>query len=83
MRTIPYFINDERVDGAGDLLVFNPATGDVNAHVPIADAKLVDDVVTIARGAADGWRNSSLSQRTNVSSRCANSSSNTPTNWRP
>jgi len=26
MRTVPYFINDERVDGEGDLLVFNPAT---------------------------------------------------------
>ncbi|HEY5010619.1 MAG TPA: CoA-acylating methylmalonate-semialdehyde dehydrogenase, partial [Acidimicrobiales bacterium] len=66
MRTIPYFINDERVEGAGDLLVFNPATGDVNAHVPIADAKLVDDVVAIARTAAESWRNSTLSQRTNV-----------------
>jgi malonate-semialdehyde dehydrogenase (acetylating)/methylmalonate-semialdehyde dehydrogenase len=66
MRTIPYFINDERVEGAGDLLVFNPATGDVNAYVPIADATLVDDVVTVARAAADSWRNSTLSQRTNV-----------------
>jgi malonate-semialdehyde dehydrogenase (acetylating)/methylmalonate-semialdehyde dehydrogenase len=66
MRTIPYFINDERVEGAGDLLVFNPATGDVNAHVPIADAKLVDDVVAIARTAAESWRSSTLSQRTNV-----------------
>jgi malonate-semialdehyde dehydrogenase (acetylating)/methylmalonate-semialdehyde dehydrogenase len=66
MRTVPYFINDERVDGEGDLLVFNPATGEVNAHVPIADARLVDDVVAIARKAAITWSNSSLSQRTNV-----------------
>ena len=66
MRTIPYFINDERVEGAGDLLVYNPATGEVCAHVPIADATLVDDVVGIAREAAVGWRDSSLSQRTNV-----------------
>jgi malonate-semialdehyde dehydrogenase (acetylating)/methylmalonate-semialdehyde dehydrogenase len=66
MRTIPYFINDERVEGAGDLLVYNPATGDVNGHVPIADARLVDDVVKVARGAADSWRDSTLSQRTNV-----------------
>src|SRR3984957_17678628 len=66
MRTIPYFINDERVEGAGDLLVFNPATGDVNAHVPIADAQLVDEVVSIARTGAESWRNSTLSQRTNV-----------------
>ena len=66
MRTVPYFINDERGDGEGDLLVFNPATGEVNAHVPIADARLVDDVVAIARKAAITWGNSSLSQRTNV-----------------
>jgi len=66
MKTIPYFINDERVAGAGDLLVYNPATGDVSAQLPIADAKLVDEVVTIARTAADGWRDSTLSQRTNV-----------------
>ncbi|MEO9180952.1 MAG: CoA-acylating methylmalonate-semialdehyde dehydrogenase, partial [Acidimicrobiales bacterium] len=66
MRTIPYFISDERVEGAGDLLVYNPATGEVCAHVPIADAQLVDDVVAIAREAAAGWASSSLSQRTNV-----------------
>jgi malonate-semialdehyde dehydrogenase (acetylating)/methylmalonate-semialdehyde dehydrogenase len=66
MRTVPYFINDERVDGEGDLLVYNPATGEVNAHVPIADAQLVDEVVAIARSAAVTWSNSSLSQRTNV-----------------
>jgi malonate-semialdehyde dehydrogenase (acetylating)/methylmalonate-semialdehyde dehydrogenase len=66
MRTIPYFINDERVEGSGDLPVFNPATGDVDAHAPIADAQLVDDVVAVARTAADSWRNSTLSQRTNV-----------------
>ena len=66
MKTIPYFINDERVEGAGDLPVYNPATGDVSAQLPIADAKLVDEVVTIARTAADGWRDSTLSQRTNV-----------------
>ena len=66
MRTIPYFINDQRVEGAGDLLVFNPATGEVCAHVPIADAQLVDEVVGIARAAADEWANSSLSKRTNV-----------------
>ncbi len=66
MRTVPYFINDKKVEGAGDLLVFNPATGDVCAHVPIADARLVDDVVGIARTAATDWARSSLSTRTNV-----------------
>ncbi len=66
MRTVPYFISDKRVEGAGDLLVYNPATGEVTAHVPIADKALVDGVVAVAREAAVGWRESSLSQRTNV-----------------
>ena len=34
MRTIPYFVNDERVEGVGDLHVYNPATGESVAMVP-------------------------------------------------
>ncbi len=66
MRTIPHFINGERVEGYGGLPVYNPATGEVIAHVAVADASLVDDVVATARHAALSWANSSLSQRTNI-----------------
>ncbi len=66
MRTIPHFIDGERVEGSGGLPVYNPATGEVIAHVAVADASLVDDVVATARRAALSWANSSLSQRTNI-----------------
>ena len=46
--------------------VFNPATGEVTAQVPVPDAMFVNDVIEKAREASLSWRNSSLSQRTNI-----------------
>jgi malonate-semialdehyde dehydrogenase (acetylating)/methylmalonate-semialdehyde dehydrogenase len=66
MRTIPHFINGARVEGSGGLSVYNPATGEVIAQVAVADESLVESVVATARQAARSWRNSSLSQRTNI-----------------
>ena len=66
MRTIPHFINGARVEGSADIAVFNPATGEITGHVNVPDAGLVDFVVATARTAALEWRNSTLSQRTNI-----------------
>jgi malonate-semialdehyde dehydrogenase (acetylating) / methylmalonate-semialdehyde dehydrogenase len=66
MPTIKHFINGKHVDGSGDIAVFNPATGEQSGSAPIADAKLLDDVVTQAQETAKTWRNSSLSVRTNI-----------------
>ena len=66
MPTIQHFINGKHVDGSGDIAVFNPATGEQSGSAPIADAKLLDDVVTQAQETAKTWRNSSLSVRTNI-----------------
>ncbi len=66
MRSVPHFIRGERFEGSGDLAVCNPATGEVCAKAPIADADLVDDVVTAARETLLTWRDSTLSQRTNI-----------------
>ncbi len=66
MQTVPHFINGERVEGTGELPVHNPATGEVIAHVPVPSSDLVDEVVTSARAVAATWRNSTLSQRTNI-----------------
>jgi len=66
MPTIQHFINGKRVDGTGDIPVFNPATGEQSGSAPIADAKLLDDVVAQAQQTAASWRNSSLSVRTNI-----------------
>ncbi len=66
MTTIQHFINGKRVDGSGDIPVFNPATGEQSGSAPIADATLLDEVVTQAQETAKTWRNSSLSVRTNI-----------------
>jgi malonate-semialdehyde dehydrogenase (acetylating)/methylmalonate-semialdehyde dehydrogenase len=66
MRNIPHFLHGKTVGGADDLQIFNPATGEVTAHAPIADGALIDDTIADARTASLSWRNSSLSQRTNI-----------------
>ena len=66
MPTIQHFINGKRVDGSGDIPVFNPATGEQSGSAPIADATLLEEVVTQAQETARTWRNSSLSVRTNI-----------------
>jgi len=66
MRTIPHFINGHRVEALGELPVFNPATGETIALVPVPSPSDVDAVVATARSAWDSWRTSSLSQRTNI-----------------
>jgi len=67
VRTIPHFIDGERREqGSGTLPVFNPATGEVQAEVVVADASVWADVIDSARRAASSWSQSSLSERTNV-----------------
>ncbi|NNN08178.1 MAG: CoA-acylating methylmalonate-semialdehyde dehydrogenase [Acidimicrobiaceae bacterium] len=66
MRTIPHYINAESISAPGELPVFNPATGEVIARVPLPSVHDVDDAVAKARAAWQTWRHSSLSQRTNI-----------------
>jgi malonate-semialdehyde dehydrogenase (acetylating)/methylmalonate-semialdehyde dehydrogenase len=66
MRSVPHFINGQRVHSTGVSPVFNPATGDVTAQVPVPDADFVNDVIEGAGRASLSWGNSSLSQRTNI-----------------
>jgi malonate-semialdehyde dehydrogenase (acetylating)/methylmalonate-semialdehyde dehydrogenase len=69
MQRISHFVAGQRSTGSSeenDIDVFNPATGEVSAKVPVADASLVNDVVAVAREASLSWRESSLSQRTNI-----------------
>ncbi len=46
--------------------VYNPATGERTARVPLPSADLVNDAVRIAHEASLTWRHSSLSLRTNI-----------------
>ena len=66
MRTIPHYIDGAAVSAPGELPVYNPATGEVTGRVPLPSTTQVDEVVTSARRAWSTWRNSSLSQRTNI-----------------
>jgi malonate-semialdehyde dehydrogenase (acetylating)/methylmalonate-semialdehyde dehydrogenase len=66
MRTIPHFVDGKKLTRTGSIDAFNPATGEVIAEVPIADAALIDQVIENARLALTTWRVSSLSQRTNI-----------------
>jgi malonate-semialdehyde dehydrogenase (acetylating)/methylmalonate-semialdehyde dehydrogenase len=46
--------------------IFDPASGRVVRHVPLADAATVGRAVDVARDAFESWRDSTLAQRTRV-----------------
>ena len=46
--------------------VFNPATGEQTGEVALASLEEVDHAVAVAKAAASSWRDSSLSQRTEI-----------------
>lgn len=66
MRTIPHYLNGATVSAPGELPVFNPATGEITGRVPLPSTTQVAGAIDAARYAWMTWRNSSLSQRTNV-----------------
>ena len=57
MNTIQHFISGSRVDGTSGRFgpVFNPATGDQQSQVPLADPGEVDAAVAAAKAALPGW----------------------------
>ncbi|HEY0194458.1 MAG TPA: CoA-acylating methylmalonate-semialdehyde dehydrogenase [Kofleriaceae bacterium] len=67
-KTISHWIDgklDERkAERHGE--VFNPATGEVQAHVAFASPSVVDEVVESAWRASQTWRSVSLAKRTKV-----------------
>jgi len=66
MRSVPHFINGALVEERGHSPVFNPATGEVIAKVPVPSRDVIDQVVEVARSASTSWGQSSLSRRTNI-----------------
>ena len=66
--TIDHWVSGGRVPGSSGRTspVYNPATGQVTAHVPLASAAEVDAAVKTAVAAAEEWRNASLSKRAAV-----------------
>lgn len=68
MRTITHWIGGKPDGGTGDRMgqVWNPATGQQQAELALADVRDVDRAVRTAAGAFEGWSQSSLSARTKV-----------------
>ncbi|MDV6375491.1 CoA-acylating methylmalonate-semialdehyde dehydrogenase [Deinococcus arenicola] len=66
--TLTHWINNAPAEGKSgrSAPVYNPATGQVQAQVPLASAAEIDAVVQIATAAARKWRSSSLSVRSGV-----------------
>ncbi len=66
MTTVPHFIDGGARSATGVIPIYNPATGEVASHAPVADDALIDEVVALARQSFNSWRLSSLSSRTNI-----------------
>jgi malonate-semialdehyde dehydrogenase (acetylating) / methylmalonate-semialdehyde dehydrogenase len=68
VRTIQHWIGGSPATGASTRSgpVWNPATGEQQARVLLAEPSDVDSAVTAATKAYEDWRDSSLSRRTSV-----------------
>jgi malonate-semialdehyde dehydrogenase (acetylating)/methylmalonate-semialdehyde dehydrogenase len=68
VRTIEHWIGNGHTSGASARTgkVWNPATGQQQAEVLLAETSDVDDAVASARAAFEGWSQTSLNKRTKV-----------------
>jgi malonate-semialdehyde dehydrogenase (acetylating)/methylmalonate-semialdehyde dehydrogenase len=68
VQTLTHWLNNAPAGGQSgrSAPVYNPATGRVQAQVPLASRAEIDAVVGIATAAAHKWRSSSLSTRSGV-----------------
>ena len=68
MRTIPHYINGARVEGTSGRTadVFNPATGEVQAHVPLANADELNAAIASAKEAQVAWGATNPQKRARV-----------------
>jgi malonate-semialdehyde dehydrogenase (acetylating)/methylmalonate-semialdehyde dehydrogenase len=68
VRTIPHYINGARVEGTSGRTadVFNPATGEVQAHVPLANADELNAAIASAKEAQVAWGATNPQKRARV-----------------
>ncbi|TSA87404.1 CoA-acylating methylmalonate-semialdehyde dehydrogenase [Deinococcus detaillensis] len=68
VHTLTHWLSNAPAEGKSGRTapVYNPATGQVQAHVPLASKAELDAAVQIAAAAARKWRSSSLSVRSGV-----------------
>jgi malonate-semialdehyde dehydrogenase (acetylating) / methylmalonate-semialdehyde dehydrogenase len=68
VRTIEHWVGGKNTSGASERTapVFNPATGEQQAEVPLATETDVEAAVAAAKDAFLGWSQTSLSKRTKI-----------------
>jgi len=68
MRTIPHWINGQEVAPTSGNFgpVFNPAKGEQQAQVGLANVAEMNSAVAIAKAAFPAWRSTSLSRRSEI-----------------
>ena len=67
MARIPHVIAGEKIDAADRYgAVFNPATGEQQHEVPLADEARTNEAIAAAQAAFPAWRAMSLSRRADV-----------------
>src|SRR5205814_3265803 len=68
MKRISHWINGQVVAGTSGRTgpVWNPATGEQQAEVDFASVEDVDAAVAVAKEAAESWRATSLSRRSEI-----------------
>ncbi|GAB2737817.1 CoA-acylating methylmalonate-semialdehyde dehydrogenase [Salinifilum aidingensis] len=68
LPALPHWVDNKPWEGVGPRSgeVFDPATGTARRHVRLADPADVNTVVDAARAAFPGWRDTSLTRRTQV-----------------
>jgi malonate-semialdehyde dehydrogenase (acetylating)/methylmalonate-semialdehyde dehydrogenase len=67
-KTINHYINGAQTTRASDRTgeIFNPATGEVTAHVAFANPSVLDEAVAVATAAGREWGKTSLTKRVQV-----------------
>jgi len=67
-KTINHYINGAQTTQASDRIgeIFNPATGEVTAHVAFANPSVLDEAVAVATAAGREWGKTSLTKRVQV-----------------
>ncbi|WP_028783868.1 CoA-acylating methylmalonate-semialdehyde dehydrogenase [Thalassobacillus devorans] len=68
VKTLRNYVGGEWVDAQTDLTepVYNPATGEVIAHVPISSVKDVEDAVKVANEAFQEWKEVPVPKRARI-----------------
>src|SRR5689334_2651931 len=64
---VPHFINGERISPQGEVLpIYNPTTGNQEGQTTIAKQSLVDEAVSAAKSAFEGWSKTSPALRAKI-----------------